>query len=327
MSHPRAFYELLLDYARTPELVEEVLIGQVWTLCRAGGAGLCMTPQAYTRTLPWAGTLRGKPLAELASWVMRFEPHEAAVGMAAVNAALAGLEPPLQGQILEPAGDAPANLAVFEHFRPQLAGRRVVVVGRYPGLHEWAARHDLRMDVLEREPVAGDWPDPAAEFLLPEADWVFLTASSIPNKTFPRLAELSRDATVVLMGPTTPWIPDLVHFGIDYLAGVEVVAAETLREIVAEGGGVRLFDAAVRYRVAPLSPTATQEWTRALIAHAYAEKTRLTREMELWYETHPRQRYPAYDRLEVVNRRLSRLDSCFKTLWDERPPAIESPPP
>ena len=52
--------------------------------------------------------------------------------------------------------NAQANLAVFEHFRPQLAGRRVVVVGRYPGLHEWAARHDLRMDVLEREPAAGE---------------------------------------------------------------------------------------------------------------------------------------------------------------------------
>jgi hypothetical protein len=56
---------------------------------------------------------------------------------------------------------------VFEHFRPQLAGRRVVVVGRYPGLHEWARRHDLRMDVLEREPRRGRLAGPGVEFLLP----------------------------------------------------------------------------------------------------------------------------------------------------------------
>jgi len=322
MPSPRAFYELLLDYARNPEPVEEVLIGQVWTLCRAAGAGLCMTPHAYTRTLPWAGSLRGKPLRELADWVTRFDPHESAVGMAAVNAALAGLQALPEGHVLEPAGGAPANLAVFEHFRPRLAGRRVVVVGRYPGLHEWAEQHELRLDVLEREPAAGDWPDPAAEFLLPEADWVFLTASSIPNKTFPRLAELSRHAKVVLMGPTTPWIPDLVHFGIDYLAGVEVASVDTIRDVVAEGGGVRLFEGAVRYRVAPLTEAAAREWTRALIARAWAEKTRLTAEMEQWYGADQRRRFPGYERLDACNRRLSRLDSCFKSLWDERPSAV-----
>jgi hypothetical protein len=88
--------------------------------------------------------------------------------------------------------------------------------------------------------------------LLPNADWVFLTATSLINKTFPRLAELAQHATTVLMGPTTPWLPQLAEFGIDYLAGVEVIDAEKLQQTIAEGGGVRIFETGVRYRVVEL---------------------------------------------------------------------------
>jgi hypothetical protein len=160
-------------------------------------------------------------------------------------------------------------------------------------------------------------PDTAAEYLLPEAEWVFITASSIPNKTFPRLAELSRDATTVLMGPTTPWLPELKHFGIDYLAGVEVADPDALRQTIAEGGGVRVFDEGVRYRIAPLTLAATQEWTRQHIARTVQEKEVLKLQMEQWYESGQRGRFPDYERLEMVNIRLSRLDTCFKRLWDE----------
>ena len=142
------------------------------------------------------------------------------------------------------------NLAVFEHFAPQLKNRRVVVIGRYPGLEAYAGALDLT--VLERQQTEGDLPDPACEYLLPQADWVFLTASSLANKTFPRLAELSRRATTVLMGPGTPWLADFADFGIDYLAGVDVTDSTQLRRTVAEGGGTRLFEGGVRYRLAAL---------------------------------------------------------------------------
>jgi uncharacterized protein (DUF4213/DUF364 family) len=140
---------------------------------------------------------------------------------------------------------------VFEHFLPQLHGKKVVVIGRYPHIERYADHIDLH--IIERQPNATDYPDPACEFLLPNADWVFLTATSLVNKTFPRLAELAQHATTVLMGPTTPWLAQLADFGIDYLAGVEVIDAEKLQQTVAEGGGVRIFETGVRYRVVELS--------------------------------------------------------------------------
>lgn len=319
MSNPYEIYDLLQDYAAGPERVRDVVIGLVWTYCLGDTAGLAMSPAIPTRTLPWAGTLRGRPLSELAGWVREFDPYPATVGMAAVNAGINRLRLPAEGVILDPRPGASNNLAVFEHFLPQILGKRVVVIGRYPGLDQFASAHQLDLTVLERQAGANDLPDSACEYVLPGAEWVFITASAIPNKTFPRLAQLSRNAVTVLMGPTTPWLPELYHFGIDFLAGADIADPEILRDTLAEGGGVRIFDAAVRYRVAPIGAEAAKSWTRQMIARTVQEREGLKQDMETWYGQGKAQRFPQYAHLESVNQRLSRLDTCFKRLWDEHP--------
>lgn len=321
MASPYELYDALQDYAAGVEPIQAVLIGLVWTYCEAEAVGLAMSPGILTRTLPWSGSLRGKSIAELAGWLREFDPYQAAIGMAAVNAGINRLNLLPEGTTLEPRAGANNNLAVFEHFLPQLRGKRVVVVGRYPGLDQFAAAHGLDLTVLERQPGANDLPDSACEYVLPRAEWVFITATSIPNKTFPRLAELSRDAITVLMGPTTPWLPELYHFGIDYLAGVEIADAGTLRNTLAEGGGVRIFDDAVRYRVAAIGIEPSKIWTRQLIARTVQEREQLKQAMETWYARGEAGRFPQLAGLELVNQRLSRLDTCFKRLWDEQPDA------
>lgn len=389
---PREIYDLLLDYAGAATPASQVTLGRVWTLCEAGRVqGLAMSPEEITRTLPWPGTLAGRPLRQLAAWVKEWDPHQAAVGMAACNAAILQSACLPQGETLEPltcpaAGAITAsaypnpkrgnlsahghalsssplkkggkvdffnhlsgqdseiplsppfpkggtarelgndnNLRVFDHFLPQLAGRRVAVVGRYPGLDRWSERHGLDLTVLERRPGPADLPDPAAEWILPQAQWVFLTASSIPNKTFPRLMALARDATVVLMGPTLPWLAEFHHFGVDYLAGMEVADPSTLRQVVAEGGGVRLFDQAVRYRIAPLDGANTWDWLRRHISQAAAEKDRLNLAMEQWYAHHPiSRRFPQLAERETIGLKLSRLDTCAHELWPKLAPEQRS---
>jgi uncharacterized protein (DUF4213/DUF364 family) len=170
--------------------------------------------------------------------------------MAAINSVINSASPLLtQAQPLSPQGSA--NLAVFEHFLPLIRGKRVVIIGRYPGLAQYEQEADIT--VLERQPIAQDLPDTACEYLLPEADWVFLTATSIANKTFPRLVELSQQAELVLMGPTTPWLPELADMGINYLAGVNVTHPDGLRQTIAEGGGTRIFDSGVQYCILKLA--------------------------------------------------------------------------
>lgn len=249
MVHPREIYDLLLDRANSNTPVREVLIGLTWTFCRTETIGLCMSPGTATRTLPWSGTLVNKSVAELASWVRSWNSFEATVGMAAINAEV-NARSPLIAQSQPVSMGETANLAIFEHFLPQIRGKRVTIIGRYPRLSRY--EQEMEMTVIERQPGAGDLPDPACEYVLPESEWVFLTATSIANKTFPRLVELAKDAKLVLMGPTMPWLPELAEFGIDYLAGVSVSNPEALRQTVAEGGGVRIFDTGVQYRVLEL---------------------------------------------------------------------------
>ena len=250
MKNPKEFYDLLIDHARSDAKVSGVCLGQVWTYCKSEQnegchLGLAMSPPQTSRTLSFPGTLVGKTLTELASWVNEWESCKATVGMAAINCSL-NSQPLMTAQRL-----GAGNLAVFEHFLPQLHGKKVVVIGRYPGIDAYQTQ--LNLTILERQPQGNDYPDPACEFLLSEADWVFISGSTIPNKTFPRLAQLSKYATTVLMGPTVPWLPQLAEFDIDYLAGVGIEDSVALEQTVAEGGGIRIFSQAVRYYLAKLS--------------------------------------------------------------------------
>ena len=249
MINPKEIYDLLIDYGQTNTPIEEIIIGLTWTLCKAQGIGLCMSPAIPTRTLSWSGTLVNKPLQELSLWLRAWDAYQATVAMAAINAVINTHSPLLQQAIALPRATS-ANLSVFEHFLPQLQGKRVSVIGRYPGLTKY--EQEMNIHVIELNPSPGDFPAPASEYLLPDSDWVFLTATSIPNKTFPRLVELSRDATLVLMGPTVPWLEELSNFGINYLAGVAIADPSALRQTVAEGGGVRIFEQGVQYHLLEL---------------------------------------------------------------------------
>lgn len=314
MENPTRIYELLLDYAASDTTVTELNIGLVWTVCKAQYTGLAMSPGIPTRTLSWPGTLAGKTLAELAGWITDWEPYKATVAMAAINCSLNRYELPVGITLLPTPGNA--NLAVFEHFLPRLQGKKIVVIGRYPGIERYAEQ--INLSIIERQSGALDYPDPACEFLVPEADWVFLTASSITNKTFPRLAELAQHATTVLMGPTVPWLPELHTFGIDYLAGIEIIDPVKLSQTAAEGGGVRIFDEAVRYRIVDLTPNNSMAWLKDQIAQDYEHRQRLNRAMEQWYGSGQKGRFPEFNRLNQVTAKLSRMDSSYKRLWDVR---------
>ncbi|HMU66773.1 MAG TPA: DUF364 domain-containing protein, partial [Cellvibrionaceae bacterium] len=102
---------------------------------------------------------------------------------------------------------------------------------------------------IERRVRPGDLPDTAAEFILPEADWVFITASSIANKTLPRLLALAAQARVVLMGPSVPWLANWQDYGVDYVAGVAIKDPAALAQTLMEGGGTRIFSQGVGYCV------------------------------------------------------------------------------
>ncbi|MCB1910068.1 MAG: DUF364 domain-containing protein [Rhodocyclaceae bacterium] len=318
VSCPHLVYERILASlgTGTGTRIDQLCLGLTWTFCRtAQSIGFAQSPGLASRTLRFPGTVAGRPAAEVAAWMRSWDPFEATVGLAAANAVINGPGNALMARAVPICGTAPSNLAVFEHFRPCLERRKVVVVGRYPGLD--ALTDGLDVTVLERQPAGDDLPDPAAEYLVPAADWVFLTATSLINKTFPRLAELAANAVTVLMGPSVPWWPGFADFGIDFIAGVLPIDAGRAATIASEGGGTRLFGDGVRYAVADIGAGAMATLKRQIAATA-ERRAALKQAMTSWYDAGNRGRFPELAELEAVTDALAELDTRYKRQWDAR---------
>ena len=125
-------------------------------------------------------------------------------------------------------------MTVFEAMREEVEGKRVAVIGHFPQLEPLAAR--CRLTILERQPQPGDLPDFAAEYVLPEQDYVFITGTTLINKTLPRLLELAASARVVLVGPSVPLTPLWFELGVAVIAGSVAVRPDEVWLATAEGG-------------------------------------------------------------------------------------------
>ena len=82
------------------------------------------------------------------------------------------------------------------------------------------------------QPEWGDYPAEAAEVLLPQQDFVFMTGATFANKTMPRLLELSKHAVTVLVGPSVPLHPILFDYGANGLSGFTVTDAALAADLV-----------------------------------------------------------------------------------------------
>ncbi|MGC9346512.1 MAG: Rossmann-like domain-containing protein [Anaerolineae bacterium] len=147
----------------------------------------------------------------LASLINSDSLLEASVGMAAVNA------------LLEVDEQACTEVNAADVIARRAAGREAAVVGHFPfvpSLRESAGK----LWVLELNPGPGDLPAARAPEILPRADVVALTGTSLLNKTFEGLIELCReDAFVIILGATAPLSTVFFDVGVDAVAGTLVV--------------------------------------------------------------------------------------------------------
>ncbi|MNN73965.1 hypothetical protein D3C81_1901240 [compost metagenome] len=97
------------------------------------------------------------------------------------------------------------------------------------------------LSVLEFAPQEGDYPEWAAEALLPEAEFVVITAVALINKSLPRLLALAKGAKVVLVGPSTPMAPALREFGVSDLSGIVIKDGEKARRICSGQENLKIY--------------------------------------------------------------------------------------
>jgi uncharacterized protein (DUF4213/DUF364 family) len=240
-------YDELINAVPEDLKVAGCLIGIHWTLVRSRAIGMALTPFEGGRGRGAHGgsviggigsQITGMPVRKLAEYVKSWDPFEATLGLAAINSFY---NSPDQVEQLSgrPLLQQPQESA-FAHYMDRVRDKKVAVVGRFPDLVDMS--RVCRLTVLERNPGEQDLPDPACEYILPEQDFVFITATALINKTLPRLLELSRNACVFLVGPSTPFAPVLFRRGIRVLAGTVVMNRESVWQAVQEGAARSVFN-------------------------------------------------------------------------------------
>lgn len=217
--------------------VLDVRIGLHWTAVVASVGGVRRCGLASTLSgghshdrdpdVPQAGRLELLSACELAELVLSPQPTQAAVGMAALNALLPR----------DPQSWTEANAEDLIAARG--AGRRVVMVGRFPFARRLQARVGELL-VLEQEPGPDDLPAEQAPQVLPTAEVVAITGMTFANRTLePLLALCPPEAFVIVLGPSTPLSPVLFDYGVAILSGAVVTAIDPVLRILSQGGNFR----------------------------------------------------------------------------------------
>jgi uncharacterized protein (DUF4213/DUF364 family) len=118
-------------------------------------------------------------------------------------------------------------------------GRRVAIVGHFPFVERVRQAAEVCW-VLELHPRAGDLSAGQANEVLPQADVVALTGTSLLNHTFDDLVGLCRPETfVILLGASAPLSPVLFERGVDAIAGTRVVDVPAVLQAVGQGATFR----------------------------------------------------------------------------------------
>lgn len=249
-------YDALIEGIPGDVLVKDYCLGIGWSYVEAeSGCGVSYTCRGGARNSE-ERDFRGLPLREMAELAKSWSFEEATLGTAALNAWYG------QRKLLDPLGaeyeereELPdgsiRKMDAFELVRPRIEAKgdaHVVVIGHFPHVDRIAEY--ARLTVLERNCRSGlDTPDPACEYVLPEADFAFMTGVTFENKTAPRLLELARNAYVTLVGPSVVMSPMLFEHGVNMLAGSVVGDVERVRRAVKSGGTMRFGSALLMTRL------------------------------------------------------------------------------
>jgi uncharacterized protein len=206
---------LLSGIPDEPVAVRDVRIGVHWTAVCSRGCGLAATytgDRAHgSQRVRDVGYLHHKTAQELAGWLQSDNLLEASIGLAALNSLL----PVDERRAVE--------INAFDLLAERGAGKKIAIVGHFPQVER------LRMTaaevwVLEKRPTPGDYPAEAAPELIPQADILAITGTTLINHTLEGLLALRQPHTLVmLLGPSTPLTPVLFEYGVDLLSGTQVV--------------------------------------------------------------------------------------------------------
>jgi uncharacterized protein len=174
-----------------------------------------------------AGLLLDKNVRELAQLAFSARLLEAAIGLATINSLL--------DVDLEKCFEINAAEIILE----MGTGKEVAIIGHFPFV-DTVRKHARRLTVIEKNPQPGDRGADEAARVLPNADVVAITGTSLTNHTFEQLIGLcSSRAYVVVLGDTVPLSPVLFDHRVDAICGTRVVDPALALRCISQGATFR----------------------------------------------------------------------------------------
>ena len=219
-------YDELIDGIPEGILIKDYSIGKRWSYVETkDNIGLAMNMSIDSIDYSYSGTLKGRVLKEVAKLSKSWNFVESSVGLAAINAYYNKME-----NLSKNKGNLKDDDA-FVTYKDKVRNKKVSVIGHFPFL-EKQLKDICDLYIIEKRPSKGDYPDSACEYLLPVSDYVFITSSTIVNKTFTRLIELAKNGETIMVGPSTPLTPKLFEYNIDNLSGFIVEDKENFKKSI-----------------------------------------------------------------------------------------------
>lgn len=216
--------------------VDQVTIGLGYTAVTTsdGGIGLAATGVALNGCC--AGGLKiddfeNRPVTDLLQCIEKTEPMGRAMALAAINALN-------HHQSLRLPVDA-GNTILLDRFHIR-SGVRVAMVGYFPPLVRLLEAEAVSLTIIDDARGIGD-KKAFCQQLRGWADVLLITATTIINNTTESiLAHAGPELQTVLLGPSTPMVPEAFdHLPILMLAGTAIIDREQALKIIRHAGGTR----------------------------------------------------------------------------------------
>jgi uncharacterized protein (DUF4213/DUF364 family) len=174
-----------------------------------------------------AGRLMERSARELAELARSDSLVETSIGIATINALLPVRE--------EQWVDLNAEEVIARHGE----GKQVTLVGHFPFIPRLRERVG-KLWVLELRPRGDDLSADAASDVIPQADVLAITGTTLINRTFEELMALRRpEALVLVLGPSTPLSPVLFDHGVHLISGSVVEDIDSVLRAVSQGANFR----------------------------------------------------------------------------------------
>lgn len=227
-------YDDMINAIPKDIIVEDIVVGEHNVFVKSSiGCGNGNTYPDGTRLPEFIKEFKGRKLYEVANCIKSWNLTESGIGLAAINSYYNSEKVVKsrginlnKNRFMEDRINDP-----FISYQNDIKGKKVAVVGHFHYLEQlFAPVCDL--SIIEPESIEGDFPETAVPYILPEQDFVVLSAYTLQTKDLPWYLELSKNAYVVLVGPTTPIAPMLFDYGVNDLSGFVIREEEECRNII-----------------------------------------------------------------------------------------------